>query len=115
MDSILNSVKKALGPSEGYEYFDPDLIMFINSSFSVLTQLGVGPEEGYSIESADNVWSEFVTDIRVLGIVKEYVIISVKLLFDAPQHSSLIDVLTKRKNELEWRLNVAVDPKEETT
>ena len=52
MDSILTSIKKLLGIAEEYEHFDPDIVMYINSAFSVLTQLGVGPEEGFRIEDA---------------------------------------------------------------
>lgn len=115
MESILNSVKKALGPTENYTYFDPELIMFINSCFSVLTQLGVGPSEGYRIESDADEWSDFTDDDAKLEMVKTYVYLSVRLVFDPPQHGSLLDAMEKQKKELEWRLNVAVDPKEETT
>ena len=61
MDSILTSIKKLLGIAEEYEHFDPDIVMYINSAFSVLTQLGVGPEEGFRIEDASKTWSESST------------------------------------------------------
>ena len=62
MESILTSIKKLLGIAEEYEHFDTDIIMHINSAFSVLTQLGVGPEEGFRIEDAGTEWSEFLYD-----------------------------------------------------
>ena len=62
-ESILTSIKKMLGPSEDYDYFDPDLIIHINSVFMILTQLGVGPSEGFSIKDKTAVWSDFISDI----------------------------------------------------
>ena len=112
MDSILNSVKKALGLTAEYEHFDPELIMYINSVFSVLTQLGVGPADGYTISSDDNVWSEFIADSKKLEMVKTYVYLSVRELFDPPS-GSLLDAIGQLKKELEWRINVTVDPGEE--
>ena len=70
MDSILTSIKKLLGIAEEYEHFDPDIVMYINSAFSVLTQLGVGPEEGFRIEDASKTWSESCTMILVLNLLK---------------------------------------------
>jgi len=72
MDSILTSIKKLLGIAEEYEHFDPDIVMYINSAFSVLTQLGVGPEEGFRIEDASKTWSEFLYDDPRLEFVKTY-------------------------------------------
>ena len=38
-ESILTSIKKLLGIDAGYTHFDPDLIMHINSVFSILLAL----------------------------------------------------------------------------
>ena len=46
-DSILTSVKKLLGITEECTDFDADLIMHINSVLMILTQIGVGPSEGF--------------------------------------------------------------------
>lgn len=113
MDSILNSVKKMLGNGEEYEYFDLDLIMHINSVFSTLTQLGVGPAEGFSIEDADSKWTDFVDDTVQLGFIKPYVYKKVKLAFDPPQSSFVLEALKQQIAEEEWRLNVQVDPGKE--
>ena len=68
MESILTSIKKLLGITEEYDQFDPDIIMHINSVFMILTQLGVGPAEGFSIEDDTSVWSDFIQDIKKLEL-----------------------------------------------
>lgn len=111
MDSILTSIKKLLGISEEYTQFDDDIIMHINSVFLNLTQLGVGPEEGFSIEDDTADWEDFA-DLESnlpLNAVKSYVYLKVKLLFDPPLSSAVIESTNRMISELEWRLNVAVD------
>lgn len=110
-ESILTSIKKLLGISEDYTQFDADVIMHINTVFLNLTQLGVGPEKGFFIESDKDVWSDFIDaeDNPPLQAVKTYVYLKVKLLFDPPLSSSVIDAMNRQIAELEWRLNVAVD------
>ena len=109
MDSILTSVKKMLGITEEYEHFDADIIMHINSVFMILTQLGVGPKEGFVIEDSGSTWSDFVPDTIKLEAIKTYTYLKVKLLFDPPTSSSAMDATNRMINELEWRLNSAVD------
>lgn len=109
MESILTSIKKLLGIAEEYECFDPDIVMHINSVLMILTQLGVGPSEGFSIEDETAVWTDFVSDLTKVEAVKSYVYLKVKLLFDPPLTSSVIDSMTRTINELEWRLNVAAE------
>lgn len=111
MDSILTSVKKMLGIAEDYEHFDTDIIMHINTVFSILLQLGVGPTSGFSITDSSAVWTDFITDSR-LEMVKTYVYMKVRLMFDPPQSSALIESINNQIKELEWRLNVAVDPED---
>lgn len=107
MESILTSIKKLLGIAEEYECFDSDIVMHINSVLMILTQLGVGPPEGFSIEDETTTWTDFVSDLTKVEAVKSYVYLKVKLLFDPPLTSSVIDSMTRTINELEWRLNVA--------
>lgn len=110
MDSILTSVKKLLGISEEYEHFDADIIMHINTVFMTLTQLGVGPSEGFTIEDDDAVWSDFTTDINKLQAVKTYMYLRVRLLFDPGSlGSATLAAYERHIQEFEWRLNVAVD------
>lgn len=110
MESILTSVKKMLGIPEDYEHFDADIIMHINSVFMILTQLGVGPAEGFTIMDEDATWNDFIQDNKKIQSVKSYMYLKVRLLFDPPLSSAVIDSMTRLINELEWRLNVAVDP-----
>lgn len=106
MESILTSIKKMLGITEDYEHFDSDLIMHINSVFSILTQLGVGPSEGFSIKDKTDVWSDFIPDDPKLESVKSYVYMKVKLLFDPPLSSTVMESMNRMISEFEWRLNV---------
>jgi hypothetical protein len=105
-DSILNSVKKILGIAEDYTAFDVDILMHINTVFATLNQVGVGPVEGFMIEDDTSTWDAFLgTDLR-RNNVKTYVYLRVRMLFDPPATSYLIDALKEQYKELEWRLNV---------
>lgn len=111
MESILTSIKKLLGIEEEYEHFDPDLIMHINSVFMILNQLGVGPSEGFSIQDAESVWTDFMPAGSNLEAVKTYIHHKVKLMFDPPSGSAHIEAINRTIAELEWRLNIAADSK----
>ena len=111
MESILDSVKKLLGISDEYTQFDNDIIMHINTVFLNLTQLGVGPAEGFYIEDSSASWTDFVNldeDIP-MNAVKTYVYLKVKLLFDPPLSSAVIESTNRMISELEWRLNVSAE------
>lgn len=109
MDSILTSVKKLLGISEEDTSFDPDIIMCINSVFSILKQLGVGPKDGFSIIDSSATWSDYFSDRPVVESVKTYVAAKVRMMFDPPTSSTMMQALTNVISELEWRLNVECD------
>jgi hypothetical protein len=109
MESILTSIKKLLGISEEYEHFDPDIIMHINSVFMTLTQIGVGPAEGFSIEDETSVWSDFIQDSTKIEAVKSYMSLQVRLLFDPPSSSAVMESMNRKISEFEWRLNIAAD------
>ena len=109
MDSILTSIKKLLGITEDYEHFDQDVIIHINSALSVLTQLGVGPEAGFFIEDSSAIWSDFVGNTSKLELIKTYIYLKVRLVFDPPTSSAVIDAINRQISELEWRINVTVD------
>lgn len=109
MDSILNSIKKMLGPSEEYTHFDTDLIIHINSVFATLTQLGVGPVEGYSITGDTETWDEFLGNEETINSVKSYMYLKVKLMFDPPSSSAVMQAMTEMTKEYEWRLEVAAN------
>lgn len=108
-ESILTSIKKLLGIEEEYTPFDPDIIMHINSVFFILTQIGVGPSTGFTISDKTAVWTDFITEITKIEAVKTYVYLKVRLAFDPPINSAVLESINKMINEYEWRLNVAVD------
>lgn len=109
MDSVLNSIKKLLGITEEYTHFDADIILHINSAFMILTQLGVGPSEGFRITDENTAWDEFIPIDDDLEAVKTYVYLKVKLVFDPPQSSIVTESYNKMISEYEWRLNGNAD------
>ncbi len=106
MESILKSIKKLLGISEEETHFDSDLIMHINSVFTILNQLGVGPNKTFSINDDTEIWDSFIDDDTDFNAVKTYMYLKVKLLFDPPLSSSVLSAIERQISELEWRLNV---------
>lgn len=110
MDSILTTIKKLLGITEEYTHFDHDIIIAINSVFMILNQLGVGPTSCYAISGDTEEWTDFTEDIETINLVKTYIYMKVKLIFDPPTSSILKSALDEQIKEYEWRLNVAVDP-----
>ncbi len=110
MESILTSTKKMLGIVEAYEHFDADLIMHINSVLSILTQMGVGPSEGFTIKDKTAMWTDFIPEGSKMESVKSYVYMKVRLIFDPPQSSSVMEAMKSMISELEWRLYVQADP-----
>lgn len=104
--SILNNVKKILGIEADYTSFDADILIHINSVFSTLNQLGIGPTDGYMIEDDTATWDAFIGDDSRLNQVKSYVSLRVRLLFDPPQTSFLIESMKAQIEQMEWRLNV---------
>ena len=107
-ESILNSIKKLLGITAEYTNFDTDIIIHINSVFMILNQLGVGPSKCFRIEDECTTWDEYITEDNDLDAVKTYMYLKVKLLFDPPLSSSVLEANKQLINELEWRLNVQV-------
>ncbi len=117
-ESILSTIAKMIlgsfdnSGTEGANPFETDLIIHINSALSTLTQLGVGPKEGFVVTSATESWEDFVGEKRSdIEMIKSYVYMKVRLMFDPPQNSFLVDSLEKQCKEFEWRANVAVDTK----
>ena len=108
-DSILDSIKKILGMPPAYDAFDTDLVIHINSVFGILAQLGVGPEGGFSISDNTTLWKSYLGDSKDLEMVKSYIALKVRLIFDAPTIGAVMDAMNEQIRELEWRLNVQVD------
>ena len=109
MESILTSIKKLLGITEEYQHFDADLIIHINSVFSILTQLGVGPSEGFFIEDDSATWYDFIPEGQNYESVKTYVHLKVRMLFDPPASSVVMDSMNRIASEFEWRLQTEAE------
>lgn len=109
-DSILISIKKLLGISREYKNFDTDIIMHINTVFMTLNQIGVGPDEGFMIEDEKDEWSDYIDESQYnFNSVKSYIHLRVKLLFDPPTNSTVMEALKESIKELEWRLNIEAE------
>lgn len=107
-NSILNTIKKMLGIDADNTDFDTDVIIHINTVFRTLNQLGIGPNNGYKIYGKENTWDEFIDDLRIED-VKTYMYIKVRLIFDPPQNSFLVNSFEKSAKEYEWRFTVTSD------
>lgn len=105
-ESILDSIKKLLGITADNTDFDEMIIMHINTAFTNLLQLGIGPMTGYKISSKDNKWSEFLSAYDQLESVKTYVYLKTKVVFDPPLNSSVLESFNANIKELEFRLDV---------
>lgn len=113
MESILTSIKKLLGIEEDYEHFDSDIVMHINATLAILTQLGVGPPSGFSISGKNQTWVDFLgEELPMFEHVKTYVYMKVRMIFDPPASGAAIESMNRMIQEFEWRLNVSAEKAE---
>jgi len=112
-DSILASIKKMLGIEADYTPFDTDIIVLINSAFMTLHQLGVGPKEGFSIKDYTSIWKDFITNNILMNSVQEYIYMKVKMIFDPPGNSFVMEAMKQRCQEYEVRLNMQAESVED--
>lgn len=110
IDSILNTIKKLLGIDSADDSFDVDILVHINSIIPILSQMGIGPKNGFMVTSSEQVWSDYI-DSSVINVegVKTYIYLKTKLIFDPPTNSTTIEAFNKLLNELEWRMMLAVE------
>ena len=108
-ESILLTIKKLIGIEDELDAFDIDVMVFTNSTFSILTQLGVGPPDGFVIVDGTESWSDYTMDPVLLGFVKIYIATKVKLTFDPPSSSALLKAMEDTIKELTWRMIVHVE------
>lgn len=105
-ESILLSIKKLLGITEEYTHFDTDAVIHINSAIMTLRQLGIGPSEGYKISGKEETWDDYLgDDLKLIESVKTYIYLKVKLVFDPPQSSIVLESIKEMIAEYEFRLN----------
>lgn len=111
MTSILNDIKKMLGIEEEYTQFDTDIIIHINTVLNILAQLGVTYANDELVQDKTTTWDSLITS-GDLNLIKSYIYLKVRLLFDPPQSSALTDVINKQITELEWRINWTMESAE---
>lgn len=108
MNSILNDIKKLMGIDESYDCYDTDLIIFINSALAEVVQLGYSSNMNAKITGSSETWNSIFTDItNQLELVKEFVYLKTKIVFDPPQSSAVLSAYNDRIKELQWRLNIS--------
>ena len=101
---ILTSIKLQLGIAESTTNFDPQIMMGINTAISALTQIGIGPTEGFLLTTGDEVWEDYLSEEGKFISVPTYIYCKTKLLFDPPANQTLLNALQRQADELEWRL-----------
>ncbi len=104
--SILDTIKKMLGVEPEDNSFDEEITNHINGAFFNLWQLGVGPDNGFSIDDSKTTWSDYSDDQRIISAIKPYIQSKVRLLFDPPSNSFVTESIKNNISELEFRLNV---------
>lgn len=110
MENILNGIKSLLGIEETDLNFNREIVMHINSALNKLNQLGIGSEDGFKIFTGGEVWEDFIDDRLDLEMIKSYVYLNVRLLFDPPQISFLVSAIQTEISELAWRLQLQAEP-----
>ena len=109
MTGILELIRKLVGAGDSAGPFDTDILTYINSVLFTLTQLGVGPVAGF-VANEDSEWIEFLPASMKLELVKTYVCLKVRLIFDPPASAAALSAMERQAAEHEWRIQVAVDP-----
>jgi len=104
MDSILTVIKKMLGPGEDDTHFDTDIIININTAIATLTQVGIGPKAGFVITGKNEKWSDLLGDRIDLELVKTFIYLKVRLIFDPPTNAFLVDAIERQISEMLWRI-----------
>ena len=106
--SILESVKQALGVPVEETAFDPELVLHINSQLSTLRQLGVGPADGFMIVDNSSTWEDLLGDKeKKMNDAKTFMFLRVKLVYDPPPTSFVIDAFKEQIQEASVRLNIS--------
>lgn len=108
---ILNDVKDRLGLEQDYTPFDKQLCLHINTALSIMVQLGVCHAGATRVQVVDNTvkWSDVLNNQQELSMAKEYLFTKVKLLFDPPTNSFLLNALEKQCQEFEFRARIAAE------
>ena len=103
-ESILTSIKKLLGIADEDKSFDIDIIMHINSVLMIIMQEWHG-QTSFTISDDSATWKDFLGEANIdYEAVKTLVYLRVRLLFDPPTNSFVIQSMNETIKELEWRM-----------
>lgn len=106
-NSILISMKEMLGIDEECLSFDSELTVLINSVFSTLYQIGFNPVKDFRIEDDKAKWTDILNANQdIIDLIKPYMYIELRMLFDPPTSSFVLESLKKQRDELEWRIYI---------
>ena len=108
-DSIFESVKKVLGLLGDDSSFDQDILLHINSVVSTLRQLGLSIQSDFYVRDDVQTWQNLLGESRDLDLVKSYMTMKVRLMFDPPSSSFGLKSMEEMAKEYEWRINVLTD------
>lgn len=111
MENILNTVKKLLGVPDDYDCFDSDILININMVLPVLAQIGAVTD--IDTVTGESKWDELSSSTGIVNLLKTYITLRVRMIFDPPTNSSLMDAMQKKIDELEWRLNLLGEEQDE--
>lgn len=103
-ESILDSIKGLCNMEPDYTEFDKEMVLYINSELAVLNQIGIGPAAGLQIEDSIAVWDDLLEGEMRLNMVKTYMGLKVRLVFDPPQTGPLTAAIEKQADMLLWRI-----------
>lgn len=108
-DSIFKSIKGFLGIQEEDNGFDQDILLHINTMLSNLYQLGVGDESKH-IFGAEETWTDlFYDNLELIDLIKEYIFLKTKLMFDPPSSSFVLNALAEQADEVQWRIHIQAE------
>lgn len=111
MDAILPVLRRVCGLGDD-DSFDSDLLVYAGGTLSQLAQVGVGREDFILVDETqtweDLLGPEAIAYSPIVNSTKQFVQLSVRLLFDPPQPSA-ISHTEKVLDEHLWRLQVHAD------
>lgn len=108
MDIVLESIKKLIGFTEEYDAFNTDLTIYINSALDTIVQLG-GKVKGRLTIGGSETWSDIFDESTDLEMMKVYIYLRCRLVFDPPINASVLESIKEQIKEYEYRINLEIE------
>ena len=104
---ILKTISKLLGIQAEEDYFNPDVVVFINRALQRLCEIGVGPNTPFRITTGLETWDDFLgSSTSKYEGVKTYIFLYTKLLFDPPSSGFVTEAIKAEIDKLECTLMI---------